>query len=208
MIDRNRYRIVREDLHRAYDDQLDPAVIDRVLDETAAEAEATASVTTFLPVTVGRATIDKLEELAVTSVVGGLKPRPEVLFVSGRNAGRSQFAAAYAHHLAGDRVFVRAVGIEGNDDPSESVLKVLRERGISEAGLYNKEVIARTVHRSDVIVLLGVEETPDLPGDRYEYWPVADPAGRSEMKVREIADNIERRVRELLDRFGVLEGVA
>jgi arsenate reductase (thioredoxin) len=208
MIDRERYRIVREDLHRAYDDQLDPAVIDRVLDETAAEAERTASVTTFLPVTVGRATIDKLEGLAATRAAGGLTPRPEVLFVSGRNAGRSQFAAAYAHHLAGDRVFIRAVGIESNDEPAESVLKVLRERGISEEGLYNKEIIARTVHRSDVIVLLGVEETPDLPGDRYEHWPVADPAGRSEMKVREIADNIERRVRELLDRLGVLEGVA
>lgn len=203
--DRDRYRVVREDLHRAYDDQLDPSLIDRTLDSAIAEAEATATVKTFLPVTVGRATIERLEELAETSVVGGLKRRPEVLFVSGRNAGRSQFAAAFAHHLAGDHVFVRSVGLEGNDEPDETVLAVLEERGIGKEGLYNKDILARTVHRSDVIVLLGVDDTPNVPGDRYVHWPIPDPVGRSAAEVRAVADDIEVRVRGLLSDLGVGE---
>lgn len=204
MNNRDRYRIVREDLHRAYDGQLPAELIDQTLDGVIAEAEDTATVTVFLPVTVSRTTVERLEALATTRK-GGLRPRPEVLFVSGHNAGRSQYAAAYARHLAGDRLVIRAVGLEGNEEPLDSVLAVLRERGISEEGLYHRDITARTVHRSDVIVLLGVEETPSLPGDRYEHWPVADPNGRSATKVRDIADNIERRVRGLLAELGVLD---
>lgn len=204
----NRYRIVREDLHRAYDDQLDPALIDTILDTAIAEAEATATLSDFLPVTVGRTAIERLEKLAAESVVGGLHHRPEILYVSDRNAGRSQFAAALTRHLVGDSVFVRAVGLHSNDAPTPSVLKALRERGISEEGLYNKDILARTVHRAAVIVLLGVSETPNLPGDRYVHWPVADPTGRPEEEVNAIADDIDARVRQLLTDMGVMHSAA
>lgn len=208
MTTENRYRIVREDLHRAYDDQIDPALIDTTLDTAIAEAEATATVTDFLPVTVGRTTIERLEELAANSIVGGLKHRPEILYVSDRNAGRSQFAAALTHHLVGDHVFVRSVGLHSNDEPTPSVLKALRERGISEEGLYDKDILARTVHRADVIVLLGVDETPDVPGDRYVHWHIADPTGRPEAEVNAIADDIDAHVRQLLTEMGVLDSAA
>lgn len=204
----NRYRIVREDLHRAYDDQLDPAVIDSTLDTAISEAEATATVTDFLPVTVGKTTIERLEALAADSVVGGLKHRPEILYVSDRNAGRSQFAAALTRHLVGDHVFVRSVGLHSNDEPTPSVLAALRERGISEEGLYDKDILARTVHRADVIVLLGVDETPNIPGDRYVYWPIADPTDRPEAEVRAIADDIDARVHQLLTDMGMLDSAA
>lgn len=197
----DRYRIVREDLHRLYGGAIDAGAIDAVLREEIQVAEAQARITDFLPLTVSRAATERLEEAAAHS--GGLKKRPEVLFVSARNAGRSQLATAITHHLAGDQVFVRAVGLEPVGDVDPEVLDVLAERGISADATYLEPVKARTVHRADVIVLLGVEDAPDLPGDRYVRWDVTDPVGESPMRVREIADRIENHVRELLKDLGV-----
>ncbi|NLP39229.1 MAG: arsenate reductase ArsC, partial [Corynebacterium pollutisoli] len=53
-----------------------------------------------------------------------------------------------------------------------------------------------------VVVLMGVDEVPGIPGDRIERWDIADPAGQPIEKVREIADDIERHVKELLVELG------
>ena len=73
-----------------------------------------------------------------------------------------------------------------------TVLEVLAERGIPTGHLYQKEIVARTVHRSDVVVLMGVDQRPDIPGDRYVEWDIADPEGASIEEVRTIADDVER----------------
>lgn len=200
----DRYAAVRRDLHRAYDDKLSPQVIDEVLDTNIARAEEHATVKDFLPVTVGRATVEDLADMAADGHGGVLKERPEVLFVSAHNAGRAQLAAALAQHLAGDGLVVRSVGLDGGTTPSSEVISVLEERGIPREGLYRKGINPRTVHLSDVIVLIGVTETPNVPGKRYVHWPIEDPVGASPDKVRAIADEIGDRVRALLAELGVL----
>jgi len=125
-----------------------------------------------------------------------------VLFVCERNAGRSQLASAITSQAVGDRVFVRSVGLNPTGGIQPEVLQVLEERGIPYAHLYQKEIVPRTVHRANVVVLMGVDEIPGIPGDRVERWDIADPAGQPVEKVREIADDIEAHVKELLVELG------
>ncbi|GAB3695705.1 low molecular weight phosphatase family protein [Corynebacterium nasicanis] len=197
----DRYAIVREDLHRRYGQYFYARTIDELLDAAITSAEATAKVDTFLPVTVEREVSEILEERAEAKGRSGT-PRPEVLFVCERNAGRSQLASAIMAQAVGDRVYVRSVGLNpvGGIDPQ--VIEVLEERGIPTGHLYQKEIVPRTVHRANVVVLLGVDEVPGIPADRVERWDIADPAGQPLEKVREIADAIEVQVKELLVELG------
>lgn len=196
------FAIVREDLHRRYGQVHSAAHIDALLDEVIAERTAAAKVETFLPVMVERVTAEKLEEQARAA---GADPaaRREILYVCERNAGRSQLASAITSWLAGDQIFVRSVGLSPTGGINATVLDVLRERGIPCDHLYQKEIVARTVHRSDVVVLMGVDERPDIPGDRYVSWDIADPEHTPADEVRAIADDVERHVRHLLGELGI-----
>lgn len=197
----DRFAIVREDLHRRYGQYFYARTIDELLDEKIAAARATAKVETFLPVTVEREVSEILEERAEALGRSGTA-RPEVLYVDQRNSGRSQLASAITTQAVGDRVFVRSVGLDPVGGIQPEAIQVLEERGIPYAHLYQKEIVPRTVHRSTVVVLMGVDEVPGIPGDRVVRWDIADPAGQPVEKVREIADDIERHVRELLTELG------
>lgn len=199
------FEIVREDMHRRYG-ALHPADhIDAVMDDTIAARTAEAKVETFLPVIVERIVSETLEEQALAAGVTDAAARREVLYVCERNAGRSQLASAITAWLAGDRIFVRSVGLNPVGGINPTVLEVLAERGIPTGHLYQKEIVARTVHRSDVVVLMGVAQRPDIPGDRYVEWDIADPEGASVEEVRAIADDVERHVRALLADMGLDE---
>ena len=193
----DRFAIVREDMHRRYGQYFDAEMIDDLVDRTIAEVSERARIKTYLPVLVEREVSEVLEQLAVRSDPGAVA-RPEVLYVCQRNAGRSQLAACITHHLVGDRVFVRSIGLEPEDGVDPNVLAVLEERGISTNHIYKATIVPRTVHRAEVVVLMGVDEIPAVPGHRYVYWNIGDPAGRSIGAVRRIADEVETRVRGLL----------
>lgn len=196
------FDIVREDLHRRYD-ALHPAEhVDDVLDQVIAERSAAAKITTFLPVTVERAAAELLEAQA-EAMGAEPAPRREVLYVDERNAGRSQLAAAITGHLAGEELFVRSVGLNPVGGINPMVLQVLEERGIRTSHLYQKQHVARTVHRSDVVVLMGVKQTPDIPGDRYVSWDIEDPEGLSLQRVRAICDDVDHHVHLLLRELGI-----
>ncbi len=197
----DRFAIVREDLHRRYGQYFYARTIDELLDEKIAEARAHATVETFLPVTVEREVSEILEERAGAKGRSGTA-RPEVLFVCERNAGRSQLASAITSQAVGDRVFVRSVGLNPSGGIQPEVLRVLEERGIPSAHLYQKEIVPRTVHRANVVVLMGVDDVPGIPGDRVERWDIVDPAGQPVEKVREIADDVEVHVKRLLMELG------
>lgn len=192
----DRFAIVREDLHRRYGQHFDAETIDDLIDRTIEEASARARIDTFLPVLVEREASEALDHIA-TSDDPDAEARREVLFVCQRNAGRSQLAACITHHLVGEQLFVRAIGLEPEGEVDPNVLAVLEERGISTDHVYRRPIVARTVHRADVVVLMGVDGIPPVPGDRYVYWHISDPAGRSMAAVRRIADDVERHVREL-----------
>lgn len=124
---------------------------------------------------------------------------PEVLFVCVHNAGRSQMAAGFLRHLAGDRVMVRSAGSMPADRVNPAVVDVMAERGIELGDVTPKKLSSDQVAASDVVVTMGCGDAcPIMPGKRYLDWELADPAGRGVAEIRPVRDEIERLVRDLL----------
>jgi arsenate reductase len=125
--------------------------------------------------------------------------KPSVLFVCVHNAGRSQMAAGWLRHLAGDSVEVRSAGSDPGERINPSAVAVMAEVGIDLTGQSPRRLEWETAESSDVIVTMGCGDAcPIFPGKRYEDWKLDDPAGQGVEAVRPIRDEIERRVRQLL----------
>ncbi len=125
---------------------------------------------------------------------------PEVLFVCVHNAGRSQMAAALLEHRAAGRVRVRSAGSTPADEVNPSVVASMAELGIDVSRERPKGLTEEAVREVDVVVTMGCGDTcPILPGTRYLDWELPDPAGRSVEQVRPIRDEIDERVRTLLE---------
>lgn len=126
--------------------------------------------------------------------------RPEVLFVCVQNAGRSQLAAGILRQLAGDRVAVRTAGSAPGAEVRASIVHALDEIGVSIGGEFPKPLTDEMVRAADVVVTMGCGDAcPVYPGRRYLDWDLEDPVGKPATVVRGIRDDIERRVRALLD---------
>ena len=125
--------------------------------------------------------------------------KPAVLFLCVHNAGRSQMAAGWLRHLAGDAVDVFSGGSEPADATNPAAVAAMAEAGIdisTERPQRWSDEVART---ADVIVTMGCGDAcPVYPGTRYEDWELPDPAGQPIEVVREVRDDIERRVRTLM----------
>ncbi|USX51039.1 arsenate reductase ArsC [Lentzea sp. HUAS12] len=129
--------------------------------------------------------------------------RPSVLFVCVHNAGRSQMAAAFLTHLAGDRVEVRSAGSAPADAVNPSVVAAMEEVGIDISRETPKVLTTDAVRASDVVITMGCGDAcPFFPGKRYLDWTLEDPAGQGVEAVRPIRDEIERRVRGLIEEIG------
>lgn len=126
--------------------------------------------------------------------------RPAVLFVCVQNAGRSQLAAGILRQLAGDRVTVTTAGSEPGAEVRASIVHALDEIGVSVGGEFPKPLTDELVRAADVVVTMGCGDAcPVYPGRRYLDWDLDDPVGKPASAVRAIRDDIERRVRRLLD---------
>jgi arsenate reductase (thioredoxin) len=125
--------------------------------------------------------------------------RPTVLFVCVHNAGRSQMAAGYLQHLAGDRVRVLSAGSEPADRINPVAVAAMAEDGIDIAAAVPAVLQTDTVRESDVVITMGCGDAcPVFPGKRYEDWALDDPAGQQLEGVRPIRDAIRARVEELV----------
>lgn len=125
---------------------------------------------------------------------------PTVLFVCVHNAGRSQMAAGYLRHLAGDRVQVLSAGSEPKDQINPIAVEAMAEEGIDIAGNTPKVLTTEAVRESDVVITMGCGDAcPIFPGKRYEDWELDDPAGQGIESVRVIRDDIKGRITALLD---------
>ena len=121
-----------------------------------------------------------------------------VLFVCVHNAGRSQMAAGWLAHIAGDRIAVRSAGSEPAHQINPVAVQAMAEVGIDIAAEQPKILTTDVVSRADVVVTMGCGDTcPVFPGKRYEDWEFTDPAGRPIEVVRTVRDEIEARVRQL-----------
>lgn len=125
--------------------------------------------------------------------------KPSVLFVCVHNAGRSQMAAAFLTHLAGDRVEVRSAGSAPADSINPAVVEALKEVGIDISNEQPKVLTTSAVEQSDVVITMGCGDAcPFFPGKRYLDWVLPDPAGQGVADVRPIRDQIKKLVEELI----------
>jgi len=130
--------------------------------------------------------------------------KPSVLFVCVHNAGRSQMAAGWLRHLAGDAVEVRSAGSLPGDRVNPAAVAAMAEVGIDISDQRPKVLTTDAVEASDVVITMGCGDAcPVFPGKRYLDWQLADPAGKGVDSVRPIRDDIEQRIRGLLAELGV-----
>jgi protein-tyrosine-phosphatase len=120
-----------------------------------------------------------------------------VLFLCIGNAGRSQMAHAFLERLGGHEV--RSAGSRAEQALHPEVVEAMRERGYDLSGRVPRQLDpAADAAWADVVVTMGCGDVcPVLPGKSYTDWNLEDPAGKPIEQVRELRDEIERRVAEL-----------
>lgn len=125
--------------------------------------------------------------------------KPSVLFVCVHNAGRSQMAAAWLTHLAGDRVEVRSAGSDPGDQVNPAAVEAMAEVGIDISAETPKILTADAVRASDACITMGCGDAcPVFPGKGYLDWKLEDPAGHGIEAVRPIRDEIKTLVEGLI----------
>lgn len=125
--------------------------------------------------------------------------RPSVLFVCVHNAGRSQMAAGWLKHLAGDRIDIWSAGSEPAEHINPNAVEAMREVGIDIDDHTPTMLTTDSVARADVVVTMGCGDAcPYFPGKRYEDWKLTDPAGQPIEVVRDVRDEIKTRVQRLV----------
>jgi arsenate reductase (thioredoxin) len=130
--------------------------------------------------------------------------KPSVVFLCVHNAGRSQMAAGFLRQLAGDRVDVFSGGSEPADRVNPVAVAAMAEKGVDIGREQPRRWADDELRAADVIVTMGCgDECPFYPGKRYLDWELTDPAGKPIEEVRPIRDDIERRVRTLINELSV-----
>lgn len=169
------------------------------------EALSGAKVQTFIPLFVHRFARERLR--ACGQAKGAIvKEVPEVLFVCVHNAGRSQMAAALLDQAAAGRVHVRSAGSTPADEIHTGVRDAMGEIGVDLSREFPKPLSDEVVRAADVVVTMGCGDAcPVYPGKRYLDWELPDPAGKPVEEVRAIRDDIDGRVRALLEELVTAE---
>ena len=122
-----------------------------------------------------------------------------VLFVCVHNAGRSQMAAGFMQNLGKGKVEVLSAGSAPKDSINPVAVQAMAEVGIDIANNTPKILTDEAVIASDVVITMGCGDTCKFyPGKRYEDWQLDDPAGQGIESVREIRDEIKKKVVNLL----------
>ena len=184
-------------LHREFGGIFGPETIERFVAESCAQY-GRARVQAFVPLFVERFSRERLRALA--KVEGHLtSDAPSVVFLCVHNAGRSQMAAGWMHHLAGTRVDIFSGGSDPASDVNPAAVEAMSEVGIDISREFPKPWTDEILRAADVIVTMGCGDAcPIYPGKRYEDWELADPAGRPIEEVRAIRDEIKVRVQHLM----------
>ncbi|MFF9798737.1 arsenate reductase ArsC [Streptomyces rochei] len=126
-------------------------------------------------------------------------PLASVLFVCVHNAGRSQMAAGFLRHLAGDRIEVRSAGSLPGDRVNPAAVEAMKEVGIDIAGAEPRILTTEAVQTSDYVITMGCGDAcPVFPGKKYLDWALEDPAGKGVEAVRPIRDAIRTRIEALI----------
>jgi arsenate reductase len=127
----------------------------------------------------------------------------KVLFVCVQNAGRSQMAEAFFNHLAGGKVVARSAGTSPASVVNPIVIQAMLEVGIDIRGQKPRALDFKMIEASDRVVTMGCGAEGVCPASFVptEDWKIPDPKGQPIEKVREIRDEIRRRVEALIKEF-------
>ncbi|MDX2560957.1 arsenate reductase ArsC [Streptomyces sp. TX20-6-3] len=126
-------------------------------------------------------------------------PLASVLFVCVHNAGRSQMAAGFLDHLAGDRVEVRSAGSIPGDRVNPAAVEAMAEVGVDISDQRPKVLTTEAVQASDYVITMGCGDAcPIFPGKKYLDWALEDPAGQGVEAVRPIRDEIKALIEGLI----------
>ena len=160
---------------------------------------ANAKVQAFVPLFIHRFARDRLRALGQAE--GTIdKEVPEVLFVCVHNAGRSQMAAALLHGAAQGRVHVRSAGSAPAGEIHPNVRDAMKEFGVDLSQEFPKPLTDEVVRAADVVITMGCGDAcPIYPGKRYLDWDLDDPTNKPIDEVRTIRDELDSRVRALLE---------
>jgi protein-tyrosine-phosphatase len=125
-----------------------------------------------------------------------------VLFVCVENAGRSQMAEAFTNHYGKGKFAASSAGIKLADKVNPVVVEAMKERGIDISMNLPKLLTPKMMEEADLIVTMGCGTAELCPGPFFRTsvdWGLEDPKDKPIEKVREIRDEIERKVRTLID---------
>ena len=121
------------------------------------------------------------------------------LFVCLHNAGRSQMSQALFERAAAGRHTAASAGTSPAEHVHPKVVEVMREEGMDLADRVPRLLDRAAAEKADVVVTMGCgDECPYIPGKRYLDWDLPDPKGRPVEEVREVRDDIARRVEDLV----------
>lgn len=190
-------------LHKEFDGTFGTETIEQFLATSYEQFAHNARIVTFLPLMAERFARQRLKALAKVEgqANDGL---PTVLFLCVHNAGRSQMALGWFNHLAAGRAVAWSGGSEPGKEVNGSAVLAMAEVGIDIAQEFPKPWTDEIVRAADVVITMGCGDAcPLFPGKRYEDWELTDPAGQDVDAVRPIRDDIEHRVRGLLESLGV-----
>ena len=189
-------------LQREFEGTFNAETIERYISDSQTRIGSRARFADWMPLLVERFTRDRLRALA--RLEAGTVDRPAVLFLCVHNAGRSQIAAGWLRHLAGDRVDVFSGGSEPGFETNQQAIAAMDEVGIDISRELPQPWTNEIARAADVIVTMGCGDAcPVFPGKRYEDWELTDPSGQPIDVVREVRDDIKARVEALMDSLDI-----
>lgn len=190
-------------LQRRFDGQLNSETIERFMNDSLDNLVARASNSTWIPLLAERFARDRLRALVRLETDAEML-NPSVLFLCVHNAGRSQMAAGWMRHLAGDEVDVFSGGSEPAEAVNNAAVAAMSEVGIDISAEIPQPWADEIIRAADVVVTMGCGDAcPVFPGKRYVDWELDDPSGKPVEEVRPIRDEIRDRVHALLNELKV-----
>lgn len=196
-------REAAERLKRRFEGQLNVDTIERFMNDSLDTLMERATTGNWVPLLAERFARDRLRAL-IRLESDATTLNPSVLFLCVHNAGRSQMAAGWMRHLAGDAVDVFSGGSEPAEAVNQAAVAAMAEKGVDISGEIPQPWADEIVRAADVVVTMGCGDAcPVFPGKRYVDWEVEDPSNKTVDEVRPIRDDLEQRVRGLMTELDV-----
>ncbi|QGU08542.1 hypothetical protein COCCU_13215 [Corynebacterium occultum] len=197
-----KFETVRQDLYRRYGHACAPTAIDSILEGVIAEHTSTAKIPNFLAVFIARDAAELIEDHIWASGRIGT-PRKRIHFSSAGSPSQAAFAAAAALKLSDQGVIATADAVHPENPADLKLEWVLDERGLEAPQRRLPAKGERALEVAEVVVLMGAEDAPDFPGRRHVRWDLQDDLDVSLEDIRDLCDDIEMKVFDLLLEMGI-----